>query len=183
MLGTIVNTTTILAGSVIGSVFKKGIKEKHQAALFTAMGMAATGLGINHSLAHQLGAQFHIPHGRANAMLLPHVIEFNSGIGHYSRTQKEYLPSVERYASAAHVLGLSSYNPVMGVRSLINWTQFMNSEMGIPAKISEMGTIEPAQYFSVIDEMAENALRDSCTATNPRDVTAQDLKEILIKLW
>ena len=47
MLGTIVNTGTILAGSIIGSVFKKGIKEKHQAALFTAMGMAATGLGIN----------------------------------------------------------------------------------------------------------------------------------------
>ena len=47
MLGTIVNTATIITGSVIGSTFKKGIKENHQAALFTAMGMAATGLGIN----------------------------------------------------------------------------------------------------------------------------------------
>lgn len=47
MLGTIVNTSTILAGSVIGSVFKKGLKEKHQNALFTAMGLAAAGLGIN----------------------------------------------------------------------------------------------------------------------------------------
>ena len=47
MLGTIVNTGTILAGSMIGSIFKKGIKEEYQGALFTAMGLAATGLGIN----------------------------------------------------------------------------------------------------------------------------------------
>ena len=60
-----------------------------------------------------LGAQFHIPHGRANAMLLPHIVEFNANINKRSRSQKTYLPAVERYASVAHILGLSNYNQVM----------------------------------------------------------------------
>ena len=100
-------------------------QKMHVASCLAGLAFNTASLGINHSMAHQLGARFHIPHGRANAMLLPHVIEFNSDINHASRSQKEYLPAVERYASVAHVLGLSSYNPVMGVRSLVNWTQFM----------------------------------------------------------
>ena len=76
-------------------------------------------------MAHQLGAMFHIPHGRANAMLLPHIVEFNSDINKHSKSQKEYLPAVKRYANVAHILGLSNYNKVMTVRSLVNWIQFM----------------------------------------------------------
>ena len=158
-------------------------QKMHVASSLAGLAFNTASLGINHSLAHQLGARFHIPHGRANAMLLPLVIAFNSGISHGSRSQKEYLPAVERYASAAHVLGLSSYNPVMGVRSLINWTQFMMTEMKIPMHISDMQTIEAADYFDAIDEMAENALRDACTATNPRPVTKEDLKKLFAQLW
>ena len=158
-------------------------QKMHVASCLAGLAFNTASLGINHSLAHQLGAQFHIPHGRANAMLLPSVITFNSGIDHYSRSQKEYLPAAERYATAAHVLGLSSFNTVMGVRSLINWTQFMNEEMNIPKRVSDISTIEPADYFAKIDEMAANALKDSCTATNPREVTVEDLKKLLIELW
>ena len=105
------------------------------------------GLGITHSMAHQLGAMFHIPHGRANAMLLPHIVEFNANINKHSRSQKEYLPAVKRYANIAHILGLSNYNKVMSVRSLVNWIQFMQKEMNIPLTIQEIGTITPDAYF------------------------------------
>ena len=158
-------------------------QKMHVASCLAGLAFNTASLGINHSMAHQLGARFHIPHGRANAMLLPHVIEFNSDINHASRSQKEYLPAVERYASAAHVLGLSSYNPVMGVRSLVNWTQFMMKEMAIPMRISEMKTISAVEYFDALDEMSENAIKDGCTATNPRPVTKEQIKHIYTKLW
>ena len=102
---------------------------------FSGLSFNTAGLGITHSMAHQLGAMFHIPHGRANAMLLPHIVEFNANINKRSRSQKEYLPSVERYAAVAHILGLSNYNQVMSVRSLVNWIQFMQKEMNIPMTI------------------------------------------------
>lgn len=158
-------------------------QKMHVASCLAGLAFNTASLGINHSMAHQLGAKFHIPHGRANAMLLPFVIEFNSDINHTSRSKKEYLPAVERYASAAHVLGLSSYNPVMGVRSLVNWTQFMMKEMNIPMHISEMKTIDAVAYFDAIDEMSANALKDACTATNPRPVTVEQIKHIYAKLW
>lgn len=158
-------------------------QKMHVASCLAGLAFNSASLGINHSMAHQLGAKFHIPHGRANAMLLPFVIEFNSDINHTSRSRKEYLPAVERYASAAHVLGLSSYNPVMGVRTLVNWTQFMMKEMNIPMHISEMKTIDAVDYFDAIDEMSENALKDACTATNPREVTVEQIKHIYAKLW
>ena len=158
-------------------------QKMHVASCLAGLAFNTASLGINHSMAHQLGARLHIPHGRANAMLLPHVIEFNSDINHASRSQKEYLPAVERYASVAHVLGLSSYNPVMGVRSLVNWTQFMMKEMAIPMRISELKTISAVEYFDALDDMAEKALNDSCTATNPRPVTKEQIKHIYTKLW
>ena len=135
------------------------------------------------SMAHQLGALFHIPHGRANAMLLPHIVEFNANINKHSRSQKEYLPAVKRYANIAHILGLSNYNEVMSVRSLVNWIQFMQKEMNIPLTIQEIGTITPDAYFAAVDKMAEAALADACTPTNPRVPTKEDIIRIYTKLW
>ena len=140
-------------------------------------------LGLNHGMAHQLGATFHIPHGRANAMLLPHIIEFNSDINKHSKSQKEYLPAVKRYATVAQILGLSSYNKIMTVRSLVNWVQFMLKEMDIPLSISQMGTISKEEYFNAIDRMADAALADACTATNPRVPTKEDVVKMYQKLW
>ena len=101
-------------------------------------------------------------------MLLPHIVEFNANINKHSRSQKEYLPAVKRYANIAHILGLSNYNKVMSVRSLVNWIQFMLKEMNIPLTIQEIGTITPDAYFAAIDKMAEAALADACTPANPR---------------
>ena len=158
-------------------------QKMHVASCLAGLSFNAAGLGITHSMAHQLGAIFHIPHGRANAMLLPHIVEYNANINKRSRSQKEYLPAVKRYSNIAHLLGLSNYNEVMSVRSLVNWIQFMQKEMNIPLTIKEMGTISEDEYFAAIDKMANLALADACTTANPRVPTKEDIVKIYKKLW
>ncbi|MDD3218580.1 MAG: iron-containing alcohol dehydrogenase [Lachnospiraceae bacterium] len=158
-------------------------QKMHVASCLAGLSFNSASLGLNHGMAHQLGAQFHIPHGRANAMLLPHIIEFNTGINMGSRSQKEYHPCVKRYSTLAHILGLSSYNKVMSVRSLVNWIEFMLKEMKIPTRISEIGTITVDEYMSKVSVMADAALADGCTPTNPREVTKEDVMKIYQQLW
>ena len=158
-------------------------QKMHVASCLAGLSFNAAGLGITHSMAHQLGAIFHIPHGRANAMLLPHIVEYNANINKRSRSQKEYLPAVKRYSNIAHLLGLSNYNEVMSVRSIVNRIQFMQKEMIIPLTIQELGTIAPEEYFAAIDKMADAALADACTVNNPRVPTKEDIIKIYTKLW
>lgn len=158
-------------------------QKMHVASCLAGLAFNSTSLGLNHGMAHQLGAMFHIPHGRANAMLLPHIIEFNSDINKHSRSRKEYLPAVKKYSTVAQILGLSSYNKIMTVRSLVNWVQFMLKEMDIPLSISQMGTITKEEYMSKVEAMAEAALADGCTATNPRPATKADVIQIYKDLW
>ena len=158
-------------------------QKMHSASCLAGLAFNSATLGINHSMAHQLGAFFHIPHGRANAILLPHVIEFNSDINKHSKSRTEYLPAVKRYSRVAHILGLSSYNKIMTVRSLVNWVQFMLKEMDIPLSISQMGTISKEEYFGAIDQMADAALADACTPTNPRVPRKADIVQMFKNLW
>lgn len=158
-------------------------QKMHAASCLAGLAFNSASLGLNHGMAHQLGSNFHIPHGRANAMLLPHIIEFNSNINKHSRSQKEYLPAVKKYSTVANNLGLSSYNKIMSVRSLVNWTQFMMKEMDIPLSISQMGNITEKEYMAAIPAMADAALADGCTATNPRPVTRADVMQIYRDLW
>ena len=153
-------------------------QKMHVASCLAGLAFNSASLGLNHGMAHQLGAMFHIPHGRANAMLLPHIIEFNSDINKHSKSRKEYLPAVKRYSTIAQILGLSSYNKIMTVRSLVNWVQFMLKEMDIPLSISQMGTITEEEYMSKLDVMAEAALADGCTATTPREAPKADVRQI-----
>lgn len=158
-------------------------EKMHVASCLAGIAFNSASLGLNHGMAHQLGAQFHIPHGRANAMLMPFIIEFNAGLHKSSKSQKEYHPCVKYYSRVAHILGLSSYNKVMSVRSLVSWVEFMLKEMNIPTRISQMGTITIDEYMSKVDVMAEAALADACTATNPRPVDKEAVMKIYQQLW
>ena len=85
------------------------VKKMHVASCLAGLSFNTAGLGITHSMAHQLGSN--VPYSRMegqNAMLLPHIVEFNSDINKHSKSQKEYLPAVKRYANVAHILGLSN---------------------------------------------------------------------------
>lgn len=158
-------------------------QKMHTASCLAGLAFNSASLGLNHGMAHQLGAIFHIPHGRANAMLLPHIIEYNSGINKYSKSQQEYLPAVKQYCNVAHILGLNNYNEVMTVRSLVYWVQCMLNEMNIPLSISQMGKITKEEYMSKVEAMADAALADACTATNPRVPTKEEVVQMYINLW
>lgn len=158
-------------------------QKMHVASCLAGLAFNSASLGLTHGMAHQLGAQFHIPHGRANAMLLPLIIEYNADIHKNSKSQKEYHPSVKRYSTIAHILGLSTFNKVMSVRSLIQWIKLMNHDMNIPSRISDIPGISVDEYMSKVEKMAEAALADGCTATNPRVPTKEDVMRLYRKLW
>ena len=143
----------------------------------------AASLGINHSLAHQLGAHFHIPHGRANAMLLPLVIEFNTEIDKRSKSRTEYPKHVKKYVTIARILGLQNFNTITTVRALVNWIQFMLEEMDMPHSVEETGKCTKEEYFKAIPAMADAALADTCTPTNPRVPSREDIIGIYERLW
>lgn len=154
----------------------------HVASCLAGLAFNSASLGINHSIAHALGAKYHIPHGKANAMVLPHVIEYNSDINKHSKSKKEYLPSVIKYINLAKILGLNNFNEITTVRALVSWIQFMNKEMEIPTSVSQCG-VDKDEYMSNIDELAEMALNDACTATNPRVPSKEDIMKIFIDLY
>lgn len=158
-------------------------QKMHSASCLAGLAFNSASLGLNHGMAHQLGATFHIPHGRANAMLLPYIIEYNSDINKHSKSRSEYLPAVKRYTTVAQLLGVSSYNTIMTVRSLVNWVQFMLKEMDIPLSISQLGTVSKEEYFAAIDRMADAALADGCTDTNPRVPRRTEVIQIYKDLW
>lgn len=158
-------------------------KKMHSASCLAGLAFNSAGLGLNHGMAHALGATFHIPHGRANAMLLPHIIQYNSNINEHSKSQRSYPQVVERYSTIARNLGLNSYNEIMTVRSLANWVQFMLKELDMPLSISQIGTISKEDYFAAIPHMADEALADNCTKNNPRKVTRANVIELYKQLW
>lgn len=158
-------------------------QKMHIASCLAGLAFNTASLGINHSMAHQLGAAFHIPHGRANAMLLPHIIEYNSDIDKYSRLKTDYPKHVRKYATVARTLGLQNFNIVTTVRALSNWCQFMMKEMDMPLSVSEANVCTQEEYFAQIPTMAEAALKDACTKTNPKLPTLKDIEMIYTQLW
>lgn len=158
-------------------------KKMHVASCLAGLAFNSASLGINHSMAHQLGARFHIPHGRANAMLLPYIIEYNSTINKYSRSRSEYPKQVEKYCNVARTLGVHNFNTITTVRSLVAWTQYMLQEMNIPQSVSKAGVCTQQEYFAAIPGMADAALADACTPTNPRVPTKEDIIDIYERLW
>ena len=158
-------------------------RKMHIASCLAGLAFSSASLGLNHGMAHQLGAQFHIPHGRANAILLPHIIEYNSQIGKYSRSRKEYDKCVQKYCNMARILGVNNLNEVTTIHALISYMRFMCTEMNIPLSISEIGGITESEYKSRISMMADAALRDATTATNPRTPTKEDIMNIYHKIW
>lgn len=157
-------------------------QKMHVASCLAGLAFNSASLGINHGIAHAIGAKFHIPHGRANAMLLPHVIEYNSGINKHSRSQSQYPKCVEKYVNIAKLLGVNNFNEITTVRALVSWIQFMLKEMNVPMSASQCG-VDRNEYFNSIGAMAQKAVADACTATNPRVPKLEEVIQILEDLY
>ena len=156
----------------------------HNASTIAGMAFTNAFLGINHSLAHKLGAEFHIAHGRCNAILLPYVIRYNSlePTKFVSFPKYEHFIADEKYAKFAKKIGMSVKNTEDGVNQLIDLVNKMNHELGIPCSFQEYG-INEEEYMSKIDQLAQRAFEDQCTTANPRLPLVSELKKILIDAY
>ncbi len=159
----------------------KAKRKMHIASCLAGIAFNSASLGLNHGMAHQLGAQFNVPHGRANAILLPYIIDYNtepelSGDTTTSRC-------LTKYCNMARVLGIHTTSERITIKSFMSYLQDVMQEMQMPLKVSDIKEINKEDYFSKLDEMAEAALKDTCTATNPRVPTKEDVIKLYKMIW
>jgi alcohol dehydrogenase class IV len=137
----------------------------HEAQCLAGMAFSNALLGIVHSMAHKVGAVFHIPHGCANAIFLPYVIQYN-------RRKCE-----DRYADIARSLKLEGNTDAELTDSLIKVINEMNDELSIPHSMKEYG-IEEAEFKSYLTFIAHNAVLDACTGSNPREIDDATMEKL-----
>ncbi len=159
-------------------------EKMHNASCIAGMAFTNAFLGINHSLAHKLGGEFHIAHGRANAILLPFVIEYNSQKPTKFATFPKYNKFIanERYAEIAKHLGLQGKTVDDSVKNLVKAIRDLAKALGSPATIKECG-IDEKVFLAKVDALAENAHGDQCTPSNPRYPMINELADIYKKAY
>jgi alcohol dehydrogenase class IV len=156
-------------------------EKMHNASCIAGLAFNLASLGLNHGIAHNAGAKFKIAHGRINAILLPYVIEFNADYKP-GYAKEEGNRAAVRYAQLAHILGLPGANAKSGVRSLVLAIKKLQKQLNMPQSLHECG-VDQAKLDEMSAAIAEGALQDRCTATNPRVATAEDVIDILNKIY
>ena len=156
-------------------------EKMHNASTIAGMAFTNAFLGVNHSLAHKIGAEFHLPHGRINAILLPYVIRYNSSkpTKFVSFPKYEYFIADEKYAALAKKVGLKADTKEEGINSLIKKVQELNENLNIPKSFKEAG-IDENEFMAKLDMLADRAFEDQCTTANPRLPLVEEMKQILI---
>ncbi len=160
----------------------KYAREKmHNASTIAGMAFTNAFLGINHSLAHKIGAEFHLPHGRINAILLPYVIKYNASkpTKFVSFPKYEYFIADQKYAELAKKMNFKADTVEEGIESLITEIQKLNADLNIPKSFKEAG-IDEEEFMAKVDMLADRAFEDQCTTANPRLPLVTELKQILI---
>ena len=163
----------------------KVAREKmHNASTIAGMAFTNAFLGINHSIAHKMGAEFHLAHGRINAILLPYVIRYNSSkpTKFVSFPKYEYFIADQKYADISRRMGFPAYTNEEGVNSLISEIKKLNSDLGIEKSFKEAGVNEE-EFLSKVDLLADRAFEDQCTTANPRLPLVSELKQIMIDAY
>ena len=161
---------TYLKRCVVDGNDKEARIHMHNASAMAGVAFNEASLGICHSLAHALGAHFHIPHGKSNAMLLPHVLEYNTCIAFDNKE------TVKRYAKLSRSLGFGSYDDEASVKAFIRQVRNLIKSVNIPEYID--GLVDLDKFKVSIEIMATRALKDKCTETNPRQPKEKDLAKI-----
>ena len=148
----------------------------HNASCLAGVAFSNSGLGLNHGMAHALGARFHIPHGRANGILLPYVMSFNAGCS------ESLTPVAKRYAKIARLLGLEATSVRQSALNLIRTARRYVEQLNIPSSIQAAG-VDKAEFEAEAEAMAEAALADRCTATNPRPCSKEEILQVFHKAY
>ncbi|WP_084159695.1 bifunctional acetaldehyde-CoA/alcohol dehydrogenase [Paenibacillus ehimensis] len=154
-------------------------EKMHNASTIAGMAFANAFLGINHSLAHKWGGEYHTAHGRTNAILMPHVIRYNAQkpTKFASFPKYNHFIADKRYAEIARVLGLPAKTTEEGVNSLIAAVRKLNQSLGIPERFQDLG-FDPAEFEAKVDVLADRAFEDQCTTANPRLPLVTELADV-----
>ena len=155
---------------------RKARQGMHNASCLAGIAFSNSGLGLNHGMAHALGARFHIPHGRANAILLPYVMSFNAGC-----TEK-LTPTTKRYAQISRLLGLEGTSIRQSALNLIRTARKYVEKLNLPSTIRAAGVNEH-EFEEALPDMVAAALADRCTATNPQPCSAEEVAMVFRKAY
>ncbi|MEA5077649.1 MAG: bifunctional acetaldehyde-CoA/alcohol dehydrogenase [Anaerolineaceae bacterium] len=157
----------------------------HNASTMAGMAFANAFLGICHSMAHKLGAAFHIPHGIANALLITQVIRFNATDNPTKQAafpQYRYPGAIARYVRIADYLGLGGDSNDEKIAALVASLDQMKRALNIPASIKDYG-INEEEFLARVDQLAEEAFDDQCTGTNPRYPLISEIRELYLQAY
>jgi len=145
-------------------------KDMHIAQSLAGMAFSNAILGISHSMAHKTGKKLNIIHGRINAIYLSYVVEFNA-----KTAEKDY-------ANIAKTLKLEGSNDKELVEALVTYIGQLRTKMNIPHSLKEYGISEEL-FMKSLDVFAETAVADPCTGTNPRDISVEQMKQLLTAIY
>jgi acetaldehyde dehydrogenase/alcohol dehydrogenase len=155
-------------------------EKMHNASTLAGMAFANAFLGMDHAMAHKLGAKFHIPHGRICGILLPSVIRYNG-----TRPQKlatwpkyNYYQADEKYAHLAKILGLPCNSVEEGVESFAKAVGNLAKDLGVIMNFKDNG-VDEKEYMSSIEELSYLAYEDQCSTVNPRVPMVLDMQNIM----
>ena len=163
----------------------KAREAMHNASCMAGMAFANAFLGVNHSMAHKLGAFHHLPHGVANAVILTEVMRYNAAevptkMGTFS--QYQYPHALARYAELGRFAGCTGNTDEEVFENLIEKLEDLKEKIGIKKTIKDYG-IDEKYFLETLDEMSEQAFNDQCTAANPRYPLIREIRELYLKCY
>ena len=156
----------------------------HNAACIAAMAFSNASVGVNHALAHAFGAHFGVAHGRANALMLPHVIAYNAAVPTKfvpSPYQKGYVAH-KKYATVADLLGLGGHTVDEKVKNLVAATEKLLDQLGFPRSIADLG-ISKEEFERAMPELTKLAFDDPSWRSNPRMPLMSELADLFWKAY
>ena len=160
-------------------------EKMHNASCLAGMAFANAFLGMNHSMAHKVGAEFHVPHGLANAILLPYTIRYNG-----TKPEKpgiwpkyKFYNADLRYCELAKAIGLQVENLEQGVEDFAHAVWQLGTDSGIDMKFSALPYLNEADWMAAVEKLSYLAYEDQCSPANPRVPMVADMQEILRKAW
>ncbi len=148
----------------------------HHASCLAGIAFNNSGLGLNHGMAHTLGAHFHIAHGRANGLFLPYVISYNAGC------RSSLTDAAKKYARIARLLNIDGSTFRQSTFSVVRSTKAFLKKLDMPDSIREAG-VEKEAFLSQLDEMVEDALKDTTTRTNPIIPTREGVRDLFLRAY
>ena len=151
-------------------------EKMHNASCMAGLAFNSAGLGLCHGIAHGIGSKLHLPHGRANAIVLPYLLQFNADLDH--GRSRGFSVAAKKYQRLAKILDLPCSSVPVGVSQLLKTVERLNKSLKIPSTLKK-GGYDMALYKQEKDNIIQGALADVTTATNPRTPSYSDIERLL----